>query len=247
MDMWLYYEVTHADHRFCNPISVEGLEELEGVLDLRPGMRVLDVACGHGEMLIRLAERFGIAGVGVDASPYAFARFEKNVAARVPDADLTVVHGKGEEYRSDEPFDVAMCIGASWIWKGFEGTLRALTDYVKPGGLIVSGEPWWMAPPSPEYCEIEELPAEDFFDLAGCLEIARGQGLELVWMRRSSDQEWDRYEMQQMAALDRWARANPDHPDLPEIRAKAYASKEAYVRWGAFQLGFAFWVFRTPA
>ena len=95
--------------------------------------------------------------------------------------------------------------------------------------------------------EIEGVAAGDFSDLEGCRTVAADLGLELVWMRRSTGEEWDRYEMDQMASLDRFARENPDHPDLPEIRETALRSREGYLRWGHRELGFAFWVFRTPA
>jgi SAM-dependent methyltransferase len=248
MDIWLYYEVTHANHTFCNPVSDRGIRDLEHFLDLGPGVRVLDIASGHGEMLIRFADRYEITGVGVDASPYAHRRAEERRAARVPEADLTFVHGRGEEYRPPKrrAFDVAMCIGASWIWSGFEGTLRALMGFVRPGGLVVSGEPYLLTDPSPEYCEIGEFEPDTFFDLPGCADVAKGLGLETVWMRRSTAEEWDRYEMDQMAALDRWVRDNPDHPDREEIQRRKRADAEAYYRWGHRELGFATWVFRTP-
>jgi SAM-dependent methyltransferase len=247
MDTWLYYDVTHGEKTFCNPISEEGVRALERVLDLGPGVRVLDVACGHAEMLIGLAERHGIAGIGVDASPHAFARAERRVAERVPDADLTLIHGRGEEYElgATEPFDVAMCIGASWIWHGFEGTLRALAGFVRPGGLVVSGEPYWMCDPTPAHCEAIGVAAEDFHDLHGCFEVAMRLGLRPVWARRSTGAEWDRYELDQLAAFDRFERANPDHPDLSELRQRHLDDRATYLRWGHREIGFAFWVFRT--
>lgn len=247
MDMWLFYEATHADKVFCNPISEEGVAALERVLDLAPGTRVLDIACGHAELLIRFAERFGTTGVGVDLSPYAMPRARANVATRVPDADLTLIEGRGEEYApaEGETFDVAMSIGASWIWNGFEGTLAALRGFARPGGLIVSGEPYWKREPTPEYCEIEGCTPDQFTDLHGCWKVATGMGLTPVWCRRSTDEEWDRYELDQLAALDRFTRENPDHEDLAEIRAGHLESKEAYLSWGHRELGFAFWVFRT--
>jgi SAM-dependent methyltransferase len=248
MDTWLYYEVTHAGHVYCNPISEEGVRDLERVLELRPGVRVLDIACGHAEMLIGFAERHGTIGVGVDASPYALARGRRHAQARVPDADLTLIEGRGEEYApaAGTAFDVAMCVGASWIWDGFEGTLRALAGFVRPGGLLVSGEPYWKCRPTPEYCAGCEVREEDFGDLHGCYELATRLGLTCVWARRSTDGEWDRYELDQMAAVDRFAREQPDHPDLEAIRRRHERDRSLYLRYGHRELGFALWVFRTP-
>jgi len=73
MDLWKFFDITHREHVVCNPISIEKLEELIALLSLRPGARVLDIASGKSEFLVRLAERYGIEGVGVDLSPYCIA------------------------------------------------------------------------------------------------------------------------------------------------------------------------------
>jgi SAM-dependent methyltransferase len=245
MDMWLFYEATHSRHAYLNPISEAAVREMESHLGLGPGVRVLDIAHGHAEMLIGFAERHGTSGVGVDASPYAYPRSEERRKARVPDADIELIHGRGEDYEPAEPFDVAMCIGASWIWNGFSGTLDALRGFVKPGGLIVSAEPYWRAEPAAEYLAREELERETFFTLDGCYDVAMSKGLELIWMRGSTEQEWDGYEMRQAAAVDEFARENPDHPDLAKIRERHRRCRESYLRWGRSCFGFAFWVFRV--
>ena len=67
-----------------------------------------------------------------------------------------------------------------------------------------------------------------------------------VWMRDSTLTEWDRYELQQAAAFDAWARENPDDPDLEEIRQRRRKANAIYLRWGRDVCGFAIWAFRIP-
>lgn len=245
MDDWFYYDVLHGLHRYCNPVSDAGVEELIRVLDPRPGMRVLDVACGHGEMLLQIAER-GATCVGVDLSPFAHARAVAALEARGPDLDVEFVHGRGEAYEPDGPFDVASCIGASWIWNGWRGTLDALMRFARPGGLVVAGEPYWKAEPPASYLEAEGLEADPFPAFGEYFAGARDRGLSLVWMRRSTSEDWDRYEMLQTASFDRFVRDHPEHEDLPAIRDRLAPGKQAYVEWGKDGLGFAIWVFRMP-
>jgi SAM-dependent methyltransferase len=247
MEMWRYYDVTHARHGLMNPFHPERILELGDVLRLDVSTRVLDIACGHAEMLMLWHERFGITGVGIDASPYHFARAVERKAARLPDADLQLVEGDGKEFASDERFDVAVCLGASWIWDGHAGTLRALTGFAKPGGVVVVGEPHWRSEPTPEYLAAEEVTRETFHDLAGCRDVALEQGLELMWMADASPSDWDRYEMLQCAALDEFARKNPDDPDLPALIERRRRADEAYLTCGRDCLGWAVWAFRTPA
>ena len=52
-------------------------------LGLEPGMRVLDVGCGWGEMLKFAAERYGVSGVGVTVSE-AQAGFARDLCAGLP-------------------------------------------------------------------------------------------------------------------------------------------------------------------
>jgi SAM-dependent methyltransferase len=246
MDIWLYYDVIHRLHTYLNPISPSAMEEAAGLLGLAAGSRVLDIASGNGELLIRLAERFGVSGTGVDISPLFIQRAREKKARRVPGAEIDFVLGGGEEFRPEAPFDVACCVGASWIWNGFGGTLKALAGFVRPGGLILSGEPWWRSKPPRDYLAVEGLREEQFFDLAGCRTVAEDLGLRTIWMQAATEADWDRYEMLQMASFDDFLRECPDHPDIPEIRAKLMPSKDAWLRHGRSCLGFALWIFRTP-
>ena len=50
MDIWKFYDVTHRYHEVCNPTSRAKLDELVGLLKLNPESRVLDIACGKGEL-----------------------------------------------------------------------------------------------------------------------------------------------------------------------------------------------------
>lgn len=91
MDTWKYYGITHGDHIVCNPTSTERLDECIELLELTPGASVWEGGCGKGEFLIRLAERCGVYGVGVDISPHEVSAARDRAAARVPDADLRFI------------------------------------------------------------------------------------------------------------------------------------------------------------
>ncbi|KAF1691226.1 cyclopropane fatty acyl phospholipid synthase [Pseudoxanthomonas koreensis] len=74
-------------------------------LQLRPGMRVLDIGCGWGEALKFAAERYGVSGVGVTISEEQ-AAFARELCAGLP------VEIRLQDYRDlDERFDAVLSIG----------------------------------------------------------------------------------------------------------------------------------------
>ena len=77
MDIWKFYDITHAEHVICNPTNEEKLARLVELLRLTPDDSVVDIACGKGEFLIRLAEAYGARCLGVDISPYVVAAAER--------------------------------------------------------------------------------------------------------------------------------------------------------------------------
>src|SRR5262245_45933894 len=91
VDRWRYYAITHRDHAVLNPTSANKLDEMIALFDLTPKSRVLDIGCGKGEMLIRIAQRYGCAGVGVDLSPHFISDARERVAARVLAAQIELI------------------------------------------------------------------------------------------------------------------------------------------------------------
>ena len=247
MDIWKFYSVTHAYHVLCNPMSTAKLEELIGLLELNPGAAVLDIACGKGEMLTRLAERYEVSGVGVDISPYFVDDAKQKLQERVPVAQIKILNMDGADYSSDQPFDLAMCIGASWIYQGHRGTLRALKAMTKVGGLILVGEPFWLKEPDEAYLAAENHMRNMFGTHYENVLVGEDEGLFPLYTMVSNQDDWDRYETLQWYATESYARDNPDDPDVSEILVRAAHGRTNYLRWGRDTLGWALYLFRKVA
>ena len=161
MDIWKYYDITHKKHSDLNPMSKDKLDKLFLLLDLMPNSRVLDIGCGKGESLIRLVDLFNISGVGVDLSPYHSKDCKENINKRVPSSDIKILEMDGAKYKPDvnEIYNLSMCLGASWIYNGFKGTVKALKKMTKPEGLIIVGEPYWLKEPDGEYLKMSGINA----------------------------------------------------------------------------------------
>jgi cyclopropane-fatty-acyl-phospholipid synthase len=115
-------------------------------LALRPGMRLLDIGCGWGSLLLHAAQHYGVEGVGVTLSEAQADLASKRIAEAGLAGALTV---RVQDYRDvdDAPFDAVSSIGM------FEHVgLKMLDEYfsrafalVRPGGRFLNhaiSRPW---------------------------------------------------------------------------------------------------------
>lgn len=248
MDMWKYFGITHTDHRVMNPMSLGKISELIDLLRLPEGGRVLDVACGKAEFLCLVAQRYAVTGIGIDLSPVTFEEARKNVAARQLTDRIDLLNMDGGEYKPDRPgsLDMASCLGASWVYQGHRGTLEALKQMVKPGGLVLAGEPFWRIPPEPEYLQATGHEAGAFGSHASNVADGVGLGLRFLYAIVSTEDDWDRYEGLQWQAAERYAAAHPDDPDVEALLSTMRKNRDAYLRWGRDCLGWAVYLFAAP-
>ncbi|MEU6391262.1 cyclopropane-fatty-acyl-phospholipid synthase family protein [Streptomyces sp. NPDC046939] len=108
-------------------------------LDLKPGMRLLDVGCGWGSMAIHAAREHGVSVVGITLSQEQAAYARKRVA----DEGLTDrVEIRVQDYRDvrDGPYDAISSIGmaehvGSARYLEYASDLYAL---LKPGGRLLN-------------------------------------------------------------------------------------------------------------
>lgn len=246
MDKWKFFDITHREHILCNPMNIEKFEQLIALLRLRPGARVLEIATGKGEFIIRLAERYSVEGVGVDLSPYCVADAKRKHQKRVPDTRLSFLEMDGADYEPEklESFDLVACIGASWIYGGHRGTLKALKGMAARESWIVVGEPYWRQEPVGEYLEAIGEERSGYGTHYENVEVGREHGLEVAYTLVSSQDDWDKYEGLQWYAAEEWASEHPEDPDVEEVLKRVRENKVAYLRWGRETLGWAIYVFK---
>ncbi len=243
IDIVRQHEISEAEHRILNPFSDEKLMLLGEICRLRTGQRQIDLACGKGEMLCRWAARFGIEGLGIDISEVFLAAAreraeEFNVADRV-----RFEHGDAGRFAADAPsYDIVSCIGATWIGGGLAGTLALMRPALRPGGLMLVGEPFWKDPPPSAACAALGCKPEDFASLAGTLDRFEAAGLSLVEMVLADDDTWDRYVASQWWTVSRWLDAHRDDPDAPAMREFLDKSRRSHLEYGRRYLGWGVFV-----
>ena len=139
-DFWAYqFRVVHRQ-------GIEGIDFWDDhliafivhVLDLRPGERLLDLACGSGVHARQLARR-GIEVVGLDIAP-SLVRYCTDQAAAEGLDNATFVEGDMRALTYQEEFDVLVVLSTSFGFfddetnqRVLEGIARAL----KPDGRLL--------------------------------------------------------------------------------------------------------------
>jgi SAM-dependent methyltransferase len=246
MNQWKFYDIVHQRHSVMNPVDETKLERLYDLLELKPNARVVDIGCGKGEMLIRLAEKYGVKGLGIDKSPYCIREAEGRKHQRTPQADLRFLEMDGMQYKPEtgESSDLAMCIGATWIYGGYRKTVRALHGMTRSRGFVMVGEPFWRANPTQEYLQSEGLSADSFNTHHGNVTPGELEGPRLVSTLVSSQEDWDRSEGLHWSTAAEYALAHPEDTDVEELLARDSEERESYLRWGRDTLGWAIYLFR---
>jgi len=124
---------------------------------LEPGMRVLDIGCGTGDVSFLAAKLVGSEGevIGVDKSPAATALASQRVAA----AGLTNVQFVTQDLMEldlDEPVDALIGRLVLMYFADPAVLLRRLCQFVRPGGLVIFHELDSTASKSLPRCELVE-------------------------------------------------------------------------------------------
>lgn len=246
MDLPNKFTIRERSHRIINPITSEQLATLGHALGLAPGTRILDLACGKGELLCTWARDHHTIGTGVDITPiFLAAARDRAVELGVADR-VTFVAGDASGYVSEEPVDLAACIGATWIGDGLAGTMALLERSLRPGGMLLIGEPYWRREPVPaavEACFGDIDVDTDYVLLPELVERFNALGWDVVEMINADEGSWDRYVAAGWLNMRRWLDDHPGDPLAAEIRSELTASQlnhtryqRDYLGWGVFAL-----------
>lgn len=114
------------------------LDEFARLMDLKPGMRILDVGCGWGGPLVYLCNKYGVSGHGITISPMAIPVAEERARKYGVNATFEVVHWKN--LRSLQQFD---CIYSDEVivhFNDLDGFFKKANQLLKPGGVMVNKE-----------------------------------------------------------------------------------------------------------
>lgn len=111
-------------------------ETLTQLLDLRPGMRVLDMGCGTALSSIFLAREFGVEVWAVDLWIPPHDNLARIREARLLE-QVYALQAEGRAYPFQEDFfDVALSVDAYHYWGCDPAQIDYVARFVRPGGVV---------------------------------------------------------------------------------------------------------------
>jgi cyclopropane fatty-acyl-phospholipid synthase-like methyltransferase len=210
--------ITHGDRAFHDPLDPAVVDEVLAFAALGPGDRALDIGCGPGELLVRLAERTDCGGLGVDLATAQIEEARRRAAARAPGAQLEFRAADAGSVEGE--FALSACVGSTHALGGLDETLGRMAQLTRPGGHVLLGDGFWAREPTDEYLRAlggatrDELP-----EYAGLVRAGDRHGLTAVHVRVASEADWDRYEWTLIANGERFLAEQPAAPEAADLRA----------------------------
>ena len=235
--MSAWHEAVERDHDLQNPTSAEKIRLAGTYLRLGPGSTVLDLACGKAGPALVLAREFGCRIHGFDVSPV----FVDEARRRIADAGLaeliSVERADAAQVVAWPSCDVALCLGAAFVWGHIGDAAAVLARIVGSGGAIAVGEPFWRATGRDGAPVHTEASAEGFVDLAETVARFEAPGVDLTGLVAASEDDWDRYKSLQ------WRAAVEIGGD--EVMAQHLGRRGAYLSARRAELGWAIFTGRV--
>jgi cyclopropane-fatty-acyl-phospholipid synthase len=134
-----YFEQEPSESFGLDEAQWAKLDHVARKLDLKPGMRVLDVGCGWGSFVLHAAREYGAHAVGVTLSREQAALARERVAAEGLE-DLVDI--RVQDYRdiADGPYDAVASIGmAEHVGRAKLPTYAAdVYRLLRPGGRLLN-------------------------------------------------------------------------------------------------------------
>ena len=135
--MVLSFALLPAAARADHDSFEEGASQFVARLDVKPGMSVLDVACGSGNLAIPAARR-GAGVTGLDIVPDLIDQARAAARAENLDARFDVGDAESMPYE-DAGFDIVMSMFGAMFTPRPDVVSSELKRVCKPGGVIAMG------------------------------------------------------------------------------------------------------------
>jgi ubiquinone/menaquinone biosynthesis C-methylase UbiE len=142
-------------------------------LDAQAGERILEVGCGHGLTLKKLAKRTGAGCVaGVDPSEVMRHAARRRNSRDTERGRIRIDAGTADRIpHPDRDFDKALSVHTLYFWPDLEAGLREIHRCLRPGGELLLGYR-----PADDPDAARQLP-DSIYELRGIAEVEAALGV----------------------------------------------------------------------
>lgn len=155
-------EIGHRGLLFNCPHTEDQLSGFLELLQLETGGNILDIGCGKGELMCRIAEKYDCNALGIDSN----SNMIENIRPVSKGSVSGIVVDMEKWLRDESPskkYDLIVCIGSLRQGKQAE-MLMQLTQMLSPSGMLLIGELVWIAKPSKEFLDFLNMKESDYCD-----------------------------------------------------------------------------------
>jgi cyclopropane-fatty-acyl-phospholipid synthase len=114
------------------------LDLLAELMQLQPGMRIMDVGCGWGGPLTYLSKKYGVRGVGLTLSSLQKRAAEERIQRH--GVDVTIVESHWKDYQDPEPFDVVYTDEVIVHFHDLGDFFKKVYGLLRDGGVMLNKE-----------------------------------------------------------------------------------------------------------
>lgn len=240
------YEQLLLSHNALNPLTEAHLRRLAQACGVTRATRLLDLACGRGDLLNSWALWYELNGTGVDADEEVIDNAMHNANDLKVWAQVQYVVSDVLSFPQDfHQYHIVSHLAMVAHGGNLGGALASMRPALRDGeaGILLVGEVFWRRTPTPEACQALGIQAHDLNDLAGVLAHFHALDLDVLELLIPTPEEWDAYHGAEWRAVQAWLDEHPEHEQAQEVRAEWRARQRAYVSverdflaWGAFAL-----------
>lgn len=229
-----FWSIVEQHHDIQNPSSPAKLDYLIDLLHLQAHHSVLDIGCGKGWLLNRIATRTGAQGTGVEINPWFCQAAKDRARAHSVSHQITIIEADAHTISFDaNTFDAVWCIGATFALGGLESTVAFARRVAKPGAPIIIGDIFRLHDLPDSMADYGFVPS-----LGQLIDIIRGD-TEPYEMIVSTDEEWDRYETKKWQTAREWLMTHPDDPEYAELVDQVAKMRHDYLHRERHTIGWA--------
>ncbi|KAK8558198.1 hypothetical protein V6N13_073871 [Hibiscus sabdariffa] len=168
--------------------GIETTKEFVGMLDLKPGQKVLDVGCGIGGGDFYMAENFDVHVVGIDLSVNMISFAVERAIGLKYSVEFEVADCTKKTY-PDNTFDVIYSRDTILHIQDKPTLFRSFYKWLKPGGKVLISDYCKSAgTPSPEFADYIKKRGYDLHDIKAYGQMLKDAGFDEVVGEDRTDQ-----------------------------------------------------------